>query len=145
MGKTKQKSVLRKILFEGNQHHDALMIGNYGDVHITAKGKFELSGMLYLRHHTAEFVVLGDGMVKFHGYCKYLVIKIAKGNCTLDFRSLVSNAVKCMEIKGDSEVLIGRTLRIEQANVKENAKIRYTGKPLIMNYAVAGDGTLAAL
>jgi hypothetical protein len=144
MSGTKRKSTLRKILFEGNQRHDALMIGNYGDVHITAKGKFDLSGMLYLKNHTVQFVILGDGVVKFHGCCKHLVIKIAKGNCMLDFRGLICGAVKCMEVKGDSVVFIGRTLRIEQAHVKENAKIRYTGKPLIMNYSIGGDGTLAS-
>lgn len=145
MGSVVRKGALRKIRFEGTQRHDELMIGNYGDVHITVKGKFDISGMIYLKNHTAEFVILGDGVIKFHGCCKNLVIRIAKGNCTLDFSRLTCGAVRCIEVTGDSHVLIGRTLRIEQAHVKENAKIRYTGKPIIMNYSIGGDGTLGSL
>src|ERR1043165_1529479 len=113
MNSSKRKAALRKILFEGDQRHDELMIGNYGDVRITARGKFDLSGMIYLKNHTAEFVILGDGVIRFHGCCKPLVVRIAKGSCTLDLRGLVSSAVRCMEVSGASEVWIGRTSRIE--------------------------------
>lgn len=143
MDGVKRKPALRKILFEGDQRHGELMIGNYGDVRITARGKFDLSGMIYIKNHTAEFVILGDGVIRFHGCCKYLVIRIAKGSCRLDLRGLVSSAVRCMEVSGDSEVLIGRTSRIEQANVKEKARITYTGKPIIINYSIGGEGVLA--
>lgn len=142
MNNSKRKAALRKILFEGDQRHDELMIGNYGDVRITARGRFDLSGMIYLKNHTAEFVILGDGVIRFHGCCKHLVVRIAKGSCTLDLRGLVSSAVRCMEVSGDSEVWIGRTSRIEQANVKGSATIRYTGKPIILNYSIGGDGVL---
>src|SRR5688500_18434919 len=117
MAKGQKIQPLRKIRFEGDHHHHSLLIGNHSDSPITVKGTLHLSGIIYAKAHTVEFIVLGSGTLRFHGYCKRLVIRIAGGDCLLDFEGLTSKSICCKELKDGVQVTIGKTAKIEEAHL----------------------------
>ena len=84
----KQPQIERNIQFIGDQKNNSILIGNYGDAKITAIGNFDLSGLIFCRKSTVEFDIAGDGIVRFKGICKQLIINRIDGNCTLDLSEL---------------------------------------------------------
>jgi hypothetical protein len=134
----------RKIEFEGDQKSDSLLIGNYGDVEFFAKGVFDLSGMIYSKK-TIEFTVTGTGLIRFHGYCKKIIIHLVKGECTLDFSELSSKEVICVSLRDKSQTMIGPTKVISRANLQDEAILKYASRPLLKSYSLAGNSKIESV
>jgi hypothetical protein len=134
----------RRIEFEGDHKSDSLLIGNYGDVDFVAKGNFDLSGMIYSKN-TVEFTVIGSGTIRFHGFCKKIIIHLVKGDCILDFSELSSKEVCCFSLRDKSSIKLGPTRVISRANVQDEAVFQYSSKPLLQNYSVVGNAKIEAL
>jgi hypothetical protein len=134
----------RKIEFDGDHKDNSLLIGNYGDVDFVVKGNFELSGMIYSKS-TIEFTVIGNGTIRFHGFCKKIIIHLVKGECSLDLSELTSKEVCCFSLRDKSTIKLGPTRIISRANVQDEAVFQYASKPLLQNYSVVGNGKIEAL
>ena len=131
----KQQQVERNIQFLGDQKNHSILVGNYGDAKITAIGNFDLAGLIFCRKSTVEFDIAGEGIAKFKGICKELIIKRIEGNCTLDLSELSCHIVRCEVVKGRSVVILGKVRTIELINVEEMAAVKYEGGPLILNHS----------
>lgn len=127
----------RRIEFDGDHRNDSLLIGNFGDVEFMARGIFDLSGMIYSKS-TVEFTVIGNGMIRFHGVCKKIIIHLVKGDCTVDFSRLTSKEVCCVSLRDNSRTMVGPTQVISRANLQDNAILTYSSKALLQSYSVAG-------
>ncbi|HEY9044479.1 MAG TPA: hypothetical protein VIN08_01220 [Ohtaekwangia sp.] len=127
----------RRIEFEGDHKHDSLLIGNFGDVEFTAKGSFELSGMIYSKKDV-EFTIIGNGIIRFHGVCRKITIHLVKGDCTLDFSKLTSKEVCCVSLRDNSRTIVGPTKIISRANLQDKAVLKYSGNPRLQSYSIAG-------
>jgi len=131
----KQQQVDRNIQFLGDQKNDSILIGNYGDAKITAIGNFDLSGLIFCRKSTVEFDVAGEGIARFKGICKQLIINRIEGNCTLDLRELSCQIVRCEVVKGKSVVILGKIRTLELIQVEDESSVKYEGGPLIINHS----------
>jgi hypothetical protein len=132
---------VRKIEYDGDHKTDSLLIGNYGDVEFIIKGNFDLSGMIYSKH-TVQFTVMGSGNIRFHGFCKKIIIHLVKGDCNLDFSELTSKEVCCFSLRDKSTIMVGPTRVISRANVQDEAVFQYASRPLLQNYSIAGNGKI---
>jgi hypothetical protein len=132
----------RKLEFIGDFTDDSIVIGNYGDATVVAKGNFNLSGLIYCGRNTVEFQIEGDGSIAFKGVCKKLLIRRIKGNCTLDLSNLTCQTVWCESAKGKAVVNLGKTRTIELLSLDEDAVVRYEGKPVLMNYSLRGNARI---
>jgi hypothetical protein len=140
----KPEKKLRKIEFDGDHKDDSLLIGNYGDVDFVAKGNFDLSGMIYSKS-TIEFTVIGNGTIRFRGFCKRVIIHLVKGECHLDLSELTSKEVCCYSLRDKSKIKLGPTRVISRANVQDEAIFQYASKPLLQNYSIVGNAKIEAL
>jgi hypothetical protein len=134
--------VTRKIEFIGQHKDDSIVIGNYGDAKIIAKGNFDLSGLIYCSKSTVEFNIEGDGVIAFKGVCKKLLIRGIHGNCTLDLSNVTSQTVWCESVKGSSVIVLGPTKTIELISLDNDAVVRYEGKPVLLNYSLRGNSRI---
>jgi hypothetical protein len=132
----------RKIEFVGNHKDDSIIIGNYGDVQLIAKGEFELSGLIYCAKNTVELNLEGTGVVTFKGVCKRLLIRGMFGDVSLDLTHLTSRSVWCESIKGNSRITLGPTKVIELISLDQNAVVKYEGKPALLNYSLRGNSRI---
>lgn len=140
----KTQKPVRKIEYEGDHKNHSLLIGNFGDVEFTAKGNFELSGMIYSKKSVA-FNIIGNGLIKFHGVCGKIIIHIVKGNCTLDFSDLASTEVCCVSLRDNSTTMIGPTKLISRANLQDEAVLKYKGNPRVLSYTLSGSSRIEAM
>jgi len=132
---------LRRIEYEGDHKIDSLLIGNFGDVEFTARGNFELSGMIYSKKSVA-FTIIGEGLIKFHGVCQKVIIHLVKGNCVLDFSELTSSEVCCVSLRDNSTTMLGPTKLITRANLQDGAVLKYKGTPRLQNYTLSGSSRI---
>ncbi len=132
----------RKIEFIGSHKNDSIIIGNYGDVRLIAKGEFELSGLIYCSKNTVEFNIEGSGILTFKGVCKRLLIRGVSGDVTLNLTHLTSRSVWCESIKGDSLITLGPTKTIELISLDQNAVVKYDGTPALLNYSLRGNSRI---
>ena len=132
----------RNIEFIGDHKNDSIVVGNYGDAKITAKGNFSLSGIIFCGKSTVEFNMAGAGDASFTGVCKRLMIRGMDGNCRLDLSKLTSDVVWCESVKGNSVVILGPTRLIELINLDNEAVVKYEGKPLLLNYSLRGNSRI---
>src|SRR5438105_4622856 len=80
--------LIRNLEFVGTHQTDSIVLGNYGDAKVTAKGNFQLSGIVLCRKNTFEIDMEGTGTISFKGRCDNLVIQHIGGECTLDLSDL---------------------------------------------------------
>jgi hypothetical protein len=139
--KYESKTKRTKMSFEGDHKSDSLMIGNFGDVEFLAKGVFDLSGMIYSKK-TVEFTVIGTGNIRFHGFCKKLIIHLVKGECILDLSALTSKEVLCVSLRDKSKTMVGPTKIITRANVQDEAILKYSNKSLLIDYSIVGNAKI---
>lgn len=144
LDRMKNNKQARKISFEGNHKSDSLLIGNFGDVQFTAKGIFDLSGMIYSKQNV-EFTIIGDGLIRFHGVCHKIIIHIVKGNCILDFSELVSNEVTCFSLRDNSKTVVGPTKVITRANLQDEAILKYHSKARLDSYSMLGNSRIETI
>ena len=130
-----------KMEFEGDHKSNSLLIGNFGDVEIFAKGVFDLSGMIFSKK-TVEFTVIGTGNIRFHGSCKKLIIHLVKGECILDLSALSSKEVICVSLRDKSRTMIGPTKIITRANVQDEAVFHYKNNSLLQDYSIVGNARI---
>lgn len=135
---------LRKIEYDGEHKNDSLLIGNFGDVEFTAKGHFDLSGMIYSKK-TVAFTIIGDGHIRFHGSCQKIIIHMVKGNCTIDLSDLFTSEVCCVSLRDNSITLLGPTKIISRANLQDGAVLKYKGTPRLQNYTLSGSSRIESL
>lgn len=147
MVKAAAKGILppRKIEFIGDHKDDSIVIGNYGDVKLVARGTFELAGLIYCGKNTVEISLEGDGIVTFKGVCKKLMIRGVRGNCTLDLRNLTSKIVWCESVKDNAKITLGPTKTIELISLDNNAVVKYDGNPILLNYSLRGNARIEGL
>jgi hypothetical protein len=131
----------RRIEFQGEHRNDSLLIGNHGDVEFIATGNFDLSGMIYSKR-TVEFTLIGNGLIKFSGFCKNVIIHLVKGDCILDLSDLSSKEVCCFSLRDRSRISIGPTKVISRANVQDDAIFHYASRPLLRSYSVVGNARI---
>jgi len=132
----------RRIEFIGDFTNDSIVIGNYGDASLVARGNFNLSGLIYCGRNTVEMEIAGDGLITFKGVCKKLMIKRVEGNCVIDLSDLTTQSIWCESARGKSIVTLGRTRTIELLSLDEDALVRYEGKPLLLNYSLRGNSKI---
>jgi hypothetical protein len=137
----KNNKPVRKIEFDGNHKNDSLLIGNFGDVEFTAKGIFDLSGIIYSKKNV-EFTVVGDGLIRFHGVCRKIIIHMVKGNCVLDFSKLTSKEVTCISLRDKSKTMVGPTKIISRANLQDEAILTYDSKARLENFSILGNSRI---
>lgn len=140
----KNSKKTRKIQFDGNHKNDSLLIGNFGDVEFTVKGSFELSGMIYSKSNV-EFTINGDGVIRFHGVCRKIIIHMVKGNCILDFSELTSKEVTCISLRDNSKTRVGPTNVISRANLQDEAVLEYHGKARLESYSMLGKSRIEVI
>lgn len=144
MVKTAYKSVtpLRKIEFIGDHNDDSIVIGNYGDVKLTARGNFKLAGLIYCGKSTVEITLDGDGHVAFKGVCKKLLIRGVRGNITLDLSNVTSKMIWVESVKDNAMITLGPTKIIELISLDNEAVVKYDGKPVLLNYSLRGNSRI---
>ena len=139
---TKTTTSLRNIEFIGEHKDDSIVIGNYGDAKVVARGIFDLSGLIYCGKNTVEITVDGDGSVCFRGVCRKLIIRGIRGNCTLDLSGLTTQQVWCESVKDNAVITLGITKVIELISLDGDAVVKYEGKPILLNYSLRGNSRI---
>ncbi len=132
----KKQFAKRNIQFIGNQKNNSILIGNYGDAKITISGNFDLSGLIFCRLSTVEFEMKGEGIARFKGICKQLIIQRIEDNCTLDLSELTCQIVRCEIVKGKSVVILGKIRSLDIISVDEDSSITYAKGSLIINHSI---------
>jgi hypothetical protein len=138
----KTTTQIRNIEFIGEHKNDSIVIGNYGDARLTARGNFNLSGIIFCRRSTVELNLSGAGTVTFTGSCKRLFVQGIDGDCVLNLSHLSCEVVRVEAGKGKSVIILGRTKKIELLNLYNDAVVKYEGKPLLVNYSLSGNAKI---
>ncbi len=133
---------LRKLEFIGDHNNDSIVVGNYGDVKIVARGNFNLSGLIYCGKNTVEITLDGEGTVAFKGVCKKLMIRNVRGNINLDLSNVTSKMIWCESVKDNAVVTLGPTKVIELISLDNEAIVKYEGKPVLLNYSLRGNSKI---
>jgi len=135
----------RHLEFIGDHNNDSIILGNYGDAKITAKGNFNLSGIIYCKKSTVEICLEGNGHVTFKGYCQKLLIQNISGHCTLDLSELSCDSMQCLSGQGTSTIILGKTKVIEQLVLVNDAVVRYPGSPLLASYSLSDNAKIVRM
>lgn len=143
MSKIKDKALKkRRLEYVGDSVDNSIVIGNYGVVRFSAKGSFDLSGIIYCMKNEIEFNVDGSGNISFLGSCKKLVINVADGNCTLDFSRVRVQELRCESLRGSVELVLGKVKRITRAFLDENAVLKLASRPFIFHSHVESNAKI---
>ena len=135
-------SASRNFEFIGTHKDDSLVIGNYGDAKVVAKGNFDLSGLVYCSKNTVEISVEGEGEIALRGVCKRVLIRGVRGNTVLDLSQLTSKFIWCESVKDNAVIKLGPTKIIELISLDNEAAVHYDGKAVLMNYALRGNSKI---
>ena len=120
-------SASRNFEFIGDHKDDAIVIGNYGDARLIAKGNFDLSGLVFCSKNYVEISLEGNGTVVLRGVCKKLILRGIRGNITLDLSQLSSKFIWCESVKGQTVIKLGPTKVIELISLDNDASVHYEG------------------
>lgn len=132
----------RNLEFIGHHENHSILLGDFGDAKITAKGTFNLSGIVLCRKSTLEIFLEGNGTVSLNGHCKTLLIHNLSGDCTLNLTDLACRKVRCLSATGKSTILFGRTRVIEELVLENEAYVRYPNRAVIHHYSISGNARL---
>lgn len=135
-------SASRNFEFIGTHKDDSLVIGNYGDAKVVAKGNFDLSGLVYCSKNTVEISVEGQGEIALRGVCKRVLIRGVRGNTVVDLSQLTSKFIWCESVKDNAVIKLGPTKIIELISLDNEATVHYDGKAVLMNYALRGNSKI---
>ncbi len=135
-------SASRLFEFIGDHKDDSIVIGNYGDAKLVAKGRFELSGLVFCSKNNLEISIDGTGTISLRGVCKKLIIRGIRGKVTLDLSQLTAKFVWCESVKDEAQIKLGPTKIIELISLDNEASVHYEGKPVLMNYALRGNSKI---
>lgn len=135
-------SASRNFEFLGDQKDDSIVIGNYGDAKLVAKGNFDLSGLVYCSKNSVEISLEGNGTVTLRGVCKKLILRGIRGNVTLDLSRLSSKFIWCESVKDQAIIKLGPTKVIELISLDNDASVHYDGNPVLMNYVLRGNSKI---
>ncbi len=124
----------RNLEFIGNHKTDSILLGDYGDAKLVAKGNFNLSGIALCRKSTLEITMEGTGSIVLNGRCKNLVIQTISGDCTLDLTDLACKKIRCLSAIGKATIILGRTKEIEQMILGPDAIVRYADGSLLSEF-----------
>jgi hypothetical protein len=138
-------SASRNFEFIGNHKDDSIVIGNYGDAKLVAKGNFDLSGLVFCSKNNLEISLDGEGTVSLRGVCKKLIIRGIRGKATLDVSQLSSKFIWCESVKDQTVIKLGPTKIIELISLDHDASVHYDGKPVLMNYVLRGNSKIHGL
>lgn len=139
---TKNAVPSRRLEFIGHHKDDSIVIGNYGDARFIAQGTFELSGMIFCSKNTVEINVDGQGSIAFRGVCRRLLIRNIRGNCTIDLSGMTTERIWCESIKDSASITLGTTRIIELISLDDDAVVKYSGKPTLLNYSLRGNSRI---
>ncbi|HJW31501.1 MAG TPA: hypothetical protein VJ508_19865, partial [Saprospiraceae bacterium] len=128
--------VVRNLKFIGYNKTDSIVLGNYGDASVIARGTFQLSGIVLCRKSTFELDIDGKGVVSFKGRCKSLVIRNISGDCTINLSDLACRSITCLSASGKSTILLGRTRVIKELVIGNDTIVLYKGKPRLEKYTI---------
>jgi hypothetical protein len=134
--------VPRNLEFIGTNNNDLIVLGNYGDAKVTAKGIFNLSGIVLCRRSTLEIDMEGMGTISLKGNCKTLIIHNISGECTLDLTDFRCCRVHCLSASGKAAILLGRTTVIERLILFNDAYVRYPGRPVLHHYSLSDNARM---
>jgi hypothetical protein len=132
----------QKFSFKGISNDDAILIGSHGDATMVAEGTFDLSGIIYCPKYTVTLVVKGNGKISFRGKCSRIVIKKMEGNAVLDLADLTCKEFRCEELRGHSQVILGRTRVITHVNLSDQSELHIADRPLIINSNISGSARI---
>ncbi|HEY0654707.1 MAG TPA: hypothetical protein VGD65_16335 [Chryseosolibacter sp.] len=135
-------SASRNFEFIGNHKDDSLVIGNYGDAKVVAKGNFDLSGLVYCSKNSVEISAEGEGTLSLRGVCKRVIIRGVRGNTVLDLSQLTSKFIWCESVKDKVVIKLGPTKVIELISLDHEAAVHHDGKAVLMNYALRGNSKI---
>lgn len=108
----------RVIRFLGSAiKEDHLVIGNHSHAQVIIKGDFSINGLVYCPRYKLDLIINGNGTLALHGICKQLNIIRVKGNCILEFESLLIHDLNCREMIGHSTLKVGRVKTIGERNI----------------------------
>ena len=124
----------RNLEFVGDHKTDSILLGDYGDAKLTARGTFNLSGIALFRKSTLEIYMEGAGSVVLNGRCKNLLIQNISGDCTLDLTDLACKKIRCLSAIGKATIILGRTKEIEQMILGPDVIVRYADGSLLSDF-----------
>ncbi len=128
--------VVRNLKFIGYNKSDSIVLGNFGNATLVARGTFQLSGIIFGRQSTFEIDIDGKGSISFKGRCKNIIIKSISGECTLDLSDVACRSITCLSASGKSTILLGRTKVIKQLVIGNETIVRYKGKPKLVEHLI---------
>ena len=128
--------------FLGKIKEDSLVVGSHGDAIITADGNFEISGIVYCPKYTVTLYIQGKGTIALRGKCSKIIVKRMDGSCTLDLRDLTCKELRCESVGGQSNILLGKTRVITQANLSDDAVLELAERPLITSSYTSGSSRI---
>jgi len=128
--------ITRNLKFIGYNKSDSIVLGNCGNATLTARGTFQLSGIIFGRQSTFEIDIDGKGSISFKGRCKNIIINSIGGECTLDLSDVACRSITCLSASGKSTILLGRTKVIKQLVIGNDTIVRYKGKPKLVEHSI---------
>jgi hypothetical protein len=96
---------------------DNLVIGNHSPAQVVVNGDFSINGLIYCPGYKVDLIIRGNGTISLHGVCRQLNIVKVKGNCVLEFESLLITDLNCRELVGNSVLKVGKVRNIGDKNL----------------------------
>lgn len=107
----------RILKFRGSTiKEEHVVIGNHSNARMIINGDFSISGLVHCPRYRLDLIIKGNGKISLHGICKKLNLIKVKGNCELNFTSLVISELNCREMIGYSLVTLGKVKSIGERN-----------------------------
>ena len=126
----------QSLKYIGDNKTDELLISNHGNVSVTVRGRFAISGLVYCTRYAVRLNIKGCGKISLRGVCKRLTLKIT-GDCLLDLSEMKIGEVFC-EAKGNSTIISGNVKVICRAELQNEAALILLEETFIVNAVTTG-------